>query len=95
MIRSATGLAACLLLRSRAGLGRSRYGGRVRGHEGAGRGRRAERSPHREDDGLLTILFGSQVADWQIDAVLEKLEQESAIHGVTHARSDTDFCLIR
>jgi hypothetical protein len=47
------------------------------------------------DEGRLTILFGSQVADWQIDAVLEKLEQESAIHGVTHARSDTDFCLIR
>jgi len=35
------------------------------------------------------------VADWQIDAVLGKLENESAIHGVTHARVDTDFCPIR
>jgi hypothetical protein len=47
------------------------------------------------DEGRLTLLFGSQVADWQIDAVLKKLEKESAIHGVTHARVDTDFCRIR
>jgi hypothetical protein len=47
------------------------------------------------DAGRLTILFGSQVAPWQIDAVLKKLEQEPAIHGVTHAHVDTDFCLIR
>lgn len=47
------------------------------------------------DEGRLTILFGSQVAPWQIDAVLKKLEQEPAIHGVTHAHVDTDFCLIR
>jgi hypothetical protein len=47
------------------------------------------------DQGRLTLLFGSRVADWQIDAVLKKLDTESAIHGVTHARVDTDFCLIR
>jgi hypothetical protein len=47
------------------------------------------------DAGRLTILFGSQVAPWQIDAVLKKLEQEPAIKGVTHAHVDTDFCLIR
>lgn len=47
------------------------------------------------DDGRLTILFGSQVAPWQIDAVVKKLEQEPDIHGVTHAHVDTDFCLIR
>jgi hypothetical protein len=47
------------------------------------------------DQGRLTLLFGSRVADWQIDAVLGKLENESAIHGVTHARVDTDFCPIR
>jgi hypothetical protein len=46
------------------------------------------------DEGRLTLLFGSQVADWQIDAVLKKLERESAIHGVTHARADADFCPI-
>ncbi len=47
------------------------------------------------DAGRLTILFGSQVAPWQIDAVLRKLERQPAIHGVTHAHVDTDFCLIR
>jgi len=35
------------------------------------------------------------VADWQIDAVLKKLEQEPAIKGVTHTRVDTDYCPIR
>jgi hypothetical protein len=47
------------------------------------------------DAGRLTVLFGSQVAEWQIDAALKKLAQEPAIHGVTHAQVDTDFCLIR
>jgi hypothetical protein len=47
------------------------------------------------DQGRLTLLFGSRVPDWQIDAVLKKLEEESAIHGVTHARVDTDYCPIR
>lgn len=47
------------------------------------------------DQGRLTLLFGRQVADWQIDAVLEKLEKEPAIHGVTHVRVDTDYCPIR
>ena len=28
------------------------------------------------DQGRLTLLFGKQVADWQIDAVLKKLEKE-------------------
>jgi hypothetical protein len=47
------------------------------------------------DEGRLTLLFGRQVADWQIDAVLQKLEQEPAIKGVTHTRVDTDYCPIR
>ena len=47
------------------------------------------------DAGRLTLLFGRQVADWQIDAVLKKLEQEPAIKGVTHTRVDTDYCPIR
>jgi hypothetical protein len=47
------------------------------------------------DTGRLTLLFGSGVAAWQINAVLKKLEQEPAIKGVTHAHVDTDFCFIR
>ncbi len=47
------------------------------------------------DAGRLTLLFGRQVADWQIDAVLKKLEQDPAIRGVTHTRVDTDYCPIR
>jgi len=47
------------------------------------------------DEGRLTLLFGRQVADWQIDAVLKKLEKEPAIRGVTHTRVDTDYCPIR
>jgi hypothetical protein len=47
------------------------------------------------DQGRITLLFGRQVADWQIDAVLKRLEQEHAITGVTHARVDNDFCPIR
>lgn len=47
------------------------------------------------DAGRLTLLFGRQVADWQIDAVLRKLEQVPAIQGVTHTRVETDFCPIR
>ncbi|MCL5061541.1 MAG: hypothetical protein M1449_14455 [Candidatus Thermoplasmatota archaeon] len=47
------------------------------------------------DQGRLTLLFGKQVADWQIDAVLKKLEKEPAIRGVTHTRVDTDYCPIR
>lgn len=47
------------------------------------------------DTGRLTLLFGRQVADWQIDAVLAKLQKQPAITGVTHARADTDYCPIR
>ncbi len=47
------------------------------------------------DAGRLTLLFGRQVADWQLEAVLRALEQEAAIHGITHARVDTDYCPIR
>ena len=47
------------------------------------------------DAGRLTLLFGRQVADWQIDAVLKRLEHEPAIKGVTHTRVDTDYCPIR
>lgn len=47
------------------------------------------------DQGRLTLLFGRQVAGWQIDAVLKRLENESAIKGVTHTRVDTDYCPIR
>ncbi|MGK2953370.1 MAG: hypothetical protein ACSLEZ_13445 [Thiobacillus sp.] len=47
------------------------------------------------DQGRLTLLFGRQVADWQIEAVLKRLEQEAAIKGVTHTRVDTDYCPIR
>jgi hypothetical protein len=47
------------------------------------------------DAGRLTLLFGSGVAEWQIDAVLKKLAQEPAIHGMTHAHVDTDYCPIR
>ncbi|MEQ1661453.1 MAG: hypothetical protein ABL877_02020 [Thiobacillus sp.] len=47
------------------------------------------------DAGRLTLLFGNQVADWQIRVVLKKLEQDPAIQGVTHARAETDFCPIR
>jgi hypothetical protein len=47
------------------------------------------------DQGRLTLLFGSQVADWEIDHVLRRLEQEPAIRGVTHTRVDTDYCPIR
>jgi hypothetical protein len=47
------------------------------------------------EQGRLTVLFGRQVADWQIAAVLHKLESDPAIRGVTHARANTDFCPIR
>lgn len=47
------------------------------------------------DEARLTLLFGRQVADWQIDAVLKKLEKEPAIRGITHTRVDTDYCPIR
>jgi hypothetical protein len=47
------------------------------------------------DEGRLTVLFGRQVADWQIAAVLQKLAKEPAIRGVTHTRVDTDYCPIR
>ncbi len=47
------------------------------------------------DQGRLTLLFGRQVADWQIDAVLKKLAKESSVNGITHSRVDTDYCPIR
>lgn len=47
------------------------------------------------DQGRLTLLFGRQVANWQIDAVLKKLESDPAIKGVSHTRVDTDYCPIR
>ena len=47
------------------------------------------------DQGRLTLLFGRQVANWQIDAVLKRLEHEPEIKGLTHARVDTDYCPIR
>ncbi|MFO7543801.1 MAG: hypothetical protein R6W97_13470 [Thiobacillus sp.] len=47
------------------------------------------------DHGRLTLLFGRQVADWQIDAVLARLQKEPAIKGVTHTRIDTDYCPVR
>jgi hypothetical protein len=47
------------------------------------------------DEGRLTLLFGRQVPDWQIEAVLERLKAEPAIRGITHAKVDTDFCPIR
>ena len=47
------------------------------------------------DQGRLTVLFGRQVGDGRIAAVVKKLEQEPAINGITHARADTDFCTLR
>lgn len=47
------------------------------------------------DQGRLTVLFGRQVGDAQIAAVLTKLEQEAAIRGINHSRADTDFCPVR
>jgi hypothetical protein len=47
------------------------------------------------DEGRLTLLFGRQVANWQIEAVVKKLELDPAIKGVTHTRVDTDYCPIR
>ncbi len=47
------------------------------------------------DEGRLTILFGKQVADWQIEAVLARLNQEPAIRGVAHSRVETDYCPFR
>jgi hypothetical protein len=47
------------------------------------------------DHGRITLLFGKYVADWQIDAVVKKLEKETAIKGITHTRVDTDFCTLR
>lgn len=47
------------------------------------------------DQGRLTLLFGRQVADWQIDTVLKKLAKESFVNGITHSRVDTDYCPIR
>ncbi len=47
------------------------------------------------DDGRVTLLFGKFVTDWQIAAVVKKLEKESTINGITHTRVDTDFCTLR
>jgi len=47
------------------------------------------------DEGRLTLLFGRQVADWQVEAVLKRLNAEPAIRGITHAKVDTDYCPIR
>ncbi len=47
------------------------------------------------DAGRLTLLFGRQTTDWQIARVLQKLESDPAIHGITHTRVDTDYCPIR
>ena len=47
------------------------------------------------DQGRVTLLFARQVANWQIDAVLRKLQNEPAIKGVAHIRVDTDYCPIR
>jgi hypothetical protein len=47
------------------------------------------------DEGRLTILFGRQVPDWQIEAVLVRLNAEPAIRGITHAKVENDFCPIR
>jgi hypothetical protein len=47
------------------------------------------------DEGRLTLLFGRQVPDWQIEAVLARLKAEPAIRGITHAKVDTDYCPIR
>jgi hypothetical protein len=47
------------------------------------------------DEGRLTLLFGRQVTNWQIDAVLKKLELDPAIKGVTHTQVDIDYCPIR
>ena len=47
------------------------------------------------DEGRLTILFGNQVAGWQIEAVLIRLNNEPAIRGVTHTRAETDYCPFR
>jgi hypothetical protein len=47
------------------------------------------------DDGRLTLLFGRQIADWQIEAVLKRLNADPAIRGVTHAKVETDYCPIR
>jgi hypothetical protein len=47
------------------------------------------------DAGRLTILFGRQVGDGQIETVLKRFAQEPAIHGVTHTRVDADYCPIR
>jgi hypothetical protein len=47
------------------------------------------------DEGRVTLLFGKFVTDWQIAAVVKKLEKESAINGITHTRVDTDFCTLR
>ncbi len=47
------------------------------------------------EEGRLTLLFGRQVPDWQIAAVLERLNAEPAIRGITHAKVDTDYCPIR
>lgn len=45
--------------------------------------------------GRLTLLFGRQVAPWQIDAVLQRLALEPAIRGVSHAQAEIDYCPIR
>jgi hypothetical protein len=47
------------------------------------------------DEGRLTVLFGRQIADWQIQAVLKRLEADPAIRGITHAKVETDYCPIR
>ena len=47
------------------------------------------------DDGRVTVLFGRQTADWQIEAVLKRLEADPAIRGVTHAKVEIDYCPIR
>ena len=47
------------------------------------------------DQGRLTLLFGRQIANWQIDVMLAKLAKIPAINGITHAQVDTDYCPIR
>ena len=46
------------------------------------------------DTGRITLVFGQQIADWQVASVVQRLNAEPAIHGVSHSRADTDFCPI-
>ena len=47
------------------------------------------------EQGRLTILFGKQIAGWQIESILKRFNNEPAIRGVTHTRVDTDYCPIQ